>query len=122
MQGELALLSTMQGPAKPPRPKVLRQVKTVAQAIDVSIRDCGFKAGYIAASLGISDAYVSRLRRGKRKIPSGLQGRVFVDDFCRVTGSLLLVEVLKKLQDENEAMEPWQENARLANELRQVAA
>lgn len=107
----------MQGPAKPPRPRVLRQVKTVAQAIDVSIRECGFKAGYIAASLGISDAYVSRLRKGQRKLPDGLKGRAFVDDFCRITGSLLLVEVLKRIQEEAEdsgAMQPWQENARIA--------
>lgn len=117
MQGNLPLLSTMQGPAKPAGNVVLRQVETVAQAIDVSIRLCGFKAAFVAASLGVSEAYVSMLRKGRRKLPEGLRGRNFVTDFCRITQTSLLEQVLRRAQIEAEtggALEPWQDNARIA--------
>lgn len=117
MQGNLPLLSSMQGPPKAAPPKVLRQVETVAQAIDVSIRMCGFKAAYVAGSLGVSEAYVSMLRKGLRPLPAGLRGRNFVTEFCRITQSSLLEQVLRRDQIDAEdegAMLPWQVNARIA--------
>jgi hypothetical protein len=47
-----------------------------------------------------------------------------VDEFCRITQSTLLVEFLRKRQDEAEDeghMEPWQDNARLAAIARAAA-
>lgn len=64
---------------------VLRLIQSEAQALDVSIRAGGHKAAYIAACIGKSESYVSRLRNGERPIPEKL-----VDALCAATGSNLL--------------------------------
>jgi hypothetical protein len=49
----------------------------------------GSKGAYIAACIGKSEAYVSRLRSGKRPIPDKL-----VKPLCLATGSNLLRQYL----------------------------
>lgn len=65
--------------------KVLRLVETEAQALAVSIAAGHFKLDYIAARIGKSRAYVSRLQTGARPIPDRL-----VPLLCAATGSNLL--------------------------------
>lgn len=64
---------------------VLRLIESKAQALDVSIRAGGHKGAYIAACIGKSEGYVSRLRNGERPIPDKL-----VAPLCAATGSNLL--------------------------------
>jgi hypothetical protein len=70
--------------------KVLRQIESAAQALAVSIAAGNFKLDYIAACIGKSRAYVSRLQTGKRAIPSRL-----VMPLCAATGSLLLRQFME---------------------------
>ena len=72
------------GPSNAPA-KVLRQVDSEAQALAVAIRAGGHKLDYVAACIGKSRAYVSRLQSGKRSIPDKL-----IAPLCAATGSNLL--------------------------------
>lgn len=99
------------GPTAAPA-KVLRQIETEAQALAVSIAAGSFKLDYIAARIGKSRGYVSRMQSGKRPIPGRL-----VDPLCAATGSLLLRQFLD-LQD---ALDGVCEVTRLAQMLREAA-
>jgi hypothetical protein len=94
--------------------KLLRQIESEAQAIAVSIKASGFKLAVIAASIGKSEGYVSRLRSGQRPMPERLVG-----PFCAATGTNLLRQYIA-LRDALEQDEKRQV-ARLASMLRNVA-
>lgn len=72
------------GPKDAPA-KLLRQIESEAQALAVSIRAGGHKLDYIAACIGKSRGYVSRMTNSKRPIPDRL-----VAPLCAATGSNLL--------------------------------
>lgn len=95
-------------------PKVLRQVETADQALRVSIKAGHHKQAYIAAVIGKSTGYVSKLARGRMPIPERL-----VRPLCAATGSNLLSQFLA-LQAALVADEQTIE-ARLADELRSAA-
>ena len=119
MQQKMGLMSSMQGQPKPAPRVILRQMDTEAQAIDVSIRMAGFKAGFIAASMGLSDAYVSMLRNGKRRIPKeGPKREAFIAEFCRITGTCLLAQAIRQAEQEADELSQAQINERLAAQLR----
>ena len=99
------------GPQDAPA-KVLRQVDSEAMALAVSIRAGGHKLDYVAACIGKSRAYVSRLQKGKRPIPPKL-----VMPLCAATGSNLLRQFLA-LQN---ALGQVSEVSRLADLLREAA-
>lgn len=65
--------------------KVLRQIESEAQALAVSIRAGGHKLEYVAACIGKSKSYVSRMQTGSAPIPDRLVGPL-----CAATGSNLL--------------------------------
>src|SRR5690349_7225670 len=65
--------------------KVLRQIETEAQALAVSIAAANLKLEYVAACIGKSRGYVSRMQNGKRAIPHRLIGPL-----CAATRSNLL--------------------------------
>lgn len=69
--------------------KLVRQIDTPAQALAVAIAAGNHKLDYIAACIGKSRAYVSRLQRGERPIPDKL-----VKPLCAATGSNLLAQVI----------------------------
>lgn len=92
--------------------KVLRQIESEAQALAVSIAAGHHKLDYIAACIGKSRAYVSRLQRGERPIPHKLVGPL-----CAATGSNLLRQYL----DLQRALDGQCEVARLAELLRAAA-
>lgn len=92
--------------------KLVRQIDTPAQALAVAIAAGHFKLDYIAACIGKSRAYVSRLQRGERPIPHKL-----VRPLCAATGSNLLAQVIA-LQDALEDVCPVK---RFAEMLREVA-
>lgn len=92
--------------------KLLRQVGSEAQALAVAIRAGGHKLDYIAACIGKSRAYVSRLQSGKRPIPHKLIGPL-----CAATGSNLLRQFI----DLQRALDGVCEVERLASLLREVA-
>lgn len=77
------------GPADAPA-RVLRLIESEAQALAVSIRAGGHKLAYIAACVGKSEGYVSRMARGARPIPHKL-----VAPLCAATGSNLLAQYLQ---------------------------
>jgi hypothetical protein len=116
MQAKMPLLSTMQRPAKSAPERVLRQITCAGQAVAVSIKAGNFKLAYIAASLGKSEAYISRIRSGKRPVPEW-----FVEPFCRVTGSLLLREYIALQEAIRAAREPTERDT-IALLARQMAA
>ena len=74
-QKDLRLAFGVQHNRPAPAPaKVLRQVESEAQALAISIAAGNHKLAYVAASVGKSIAYVSRLKSGKRPIPRKLVG------------------------------------------------
>lgn len=92
--------------------KVLRQIESEAQALAVSIAAGNHKLAYIAACVGRSIAYVSRMKDGKRPIPDRL-----VMPLCAATGSLLLAQFI----DLQRALHETSDVERLAAMLREVA-
>lgn len=90
-------------------PKVVRQVESEAQALAVSIAAGHHKLDYIAACVGKSRSYISRLQRGERPIP-----RKLVGPLCAATGSNLLRQYLELQR----ALEGQGEVERLAELLR----
>ena len=99
------------GPSNAPA-KVLRQVDSEAQALAVAIRAGGHKLDYVAACIGKSRAYVSRLQSGKRSIPDKL-----IAPLCAATGSNLLRQYI----DLQRAIEGVSEVERLAAMLSEAA-
>lgn len=92
--------------------KVLRQVESEAQALAVSIASGNFKLAYIAACIGKSVAYVSRMQQGRRTIPHKLIGPL-----CAATGSNLLAQYIQLQR----ALDGVCEVERLAAMLREAA-
>lgn len=93
---------------------LVRRVVDEAQAVAVSMH--GMKLAYVAAALEKSESYISRIRSGQRPMPDAL-----VDKFCRVTGTLLLKQVRRRIELERQADEEFSTAhviARLAYELR----
>lgn len=88
---------------------IVRQIESEAQALAVSIIAGGHKLAYVAACVGKSVAYVSRLQNGKRPIPERLVGPL-----CAATGSNLL----RQHQALERALEGQCEASRLACLLR----
>lgn len=72
-------------PPKDASAKVLRQIESDAQALSVSITAGGHKLASVAAAIGKSEGYLSRMASGKRAIPDKL-----VDALCRATDCNLL--------------------------------
>lgn len=99
------------GPQDAPA-KVLRQLDSEAQALAVSMQAGGHKCASVGAAIGKSEGYVSRLRAGKRPIPSRLIGPL-----CAATGSNLLRQYI----DLQRALEGQGQVERLAAMLREVA-
>lgn len=100
------------GPADAPM-KVLRQVESEAQALAVSIAAGGHKLASVAAIIGKSESYVSRMATGKRPIPHKPVGPL-----CAATGSNLLRQFIQLQR----ALEQPDEVQRLAAMLREHAA
>lgn len=98
-----------------PRPApahILRQVESEAQALAVSILAGGHKLDYVAACIGKSRSYVSRMQTGSAPIPSRL-----VAPLCAATGSNLLQQFI----DLQRALEGHCDVQRLAGLLRVAA-
>lgn len=70
--------------------KVLRLIDSEAHALRVSIAAGHFKLDYIAACIGKSRAYVSRMQTGERPIP-----RKLVAPLCAATGTYLLRQFIE---------------------------
>lgn len=70
-------------------PRVVRQVETEAQALAISIAAGHHKLEYVAACVGKSVSYVSRMKDGHRPIPARLVGPL-----CAATGTNLLRQFL----------------------------
>jgi hypothetical protein len=88
-QLKLKLIASMHPAPKDAPSHLIRQIETEAQAIAVSMRACGAKLAYIAASLGKSESYISRIRSGERPVPHW-----FVEPFCYITGTNLLKQFI----------------------------
>lgn len=111
-QKDLALRFGMQS-APPNAPAaVLRQLDSESQALRVSMVASGHKAASVAAAIGKSPSYVSRLQTGKRPIPHKLVGPL-----CAVTGTNLL----RQFHDLQRAIHGTCEVTRLAELMRQAA-
>lgn len=111
-QGHLRLAFGAHHAAKDAPAKVLRQVENEAQALAVSIRAGGHKLEYVAACIGKSRSYVSRMQTGSAPIPGRLVGPL-----CAATGSNLL----RQYMDLQRAIEGQCEVSRLAELLRAAA-
>ncbi|WP_202844751.1 hypothetical protein [Luteimonas saliphila] len=92
--------------------KVLRQIESEAMALAVSMKAGGHKLASVAAAIGKSEGYVSRMRKGLRPIPHRLVGPL-----CGATGSNLLRQYI----DLQRALEGACEVTRLAEQLRAAA-
>lgn len=101
-------------PKAAPR-QLLMACKDDAHALRIAIRAKHHKLDYVAACIGKSRAYVSRMQSGLRPIPDRL-----VMPLCAATGSLLL----QQFRDMQEAIEGATEARaveRLAAMLREAA-
>lgn len=108
--GTLNLAFGVHHAAKDAPRKLLMLVESPAQALRVSIAARNHKLAYVAAVIGKSEGYVSRLVNGKRAIPAAL-----VRPLCAATGSNLLAQWLD-MQDDARA-----DDMRLAELLRAAA-
>lgn len=95
--------------------RILRQIESEAQALAVAMRAGGHKLASVAKSIGKSEGYVSRLRSGRRPIPSRLVGPL-----CAATGSNLLRQYLELQAALNDSCTRRQVE-RLAGMLRSAA-
>lgn len=111
-QKELRLAWGVHNAPKDAPAKVVRQCESEAQALAVSIAGGHHKLAYVAACIGKSEGYVSRMRSGERPIPEAL-----VDPLCAATGTRLLRQYIE-LQD---AIEGRCEVERLAQLMRTAA-
>lgn len=84
-QSELPLAFGVHRCARDAPPRLVRLIESDAQALAVSIRAGHHKLDYIAACIGKSRSYVSRMQRGSAPIPDRL-----VRPLCAATGSNLL--------------------------------
>lgn len=92
--------------------QVVRQIESPDQALAIAMKAGDHKLANVAAAIGKSESYVSRMRRGVRPIPRRLVGPL-----CAATESNLL----RQFFDLQAAMEPpcWRsEVTRLAGMLR----
>lgn len=110
-QGNLRLAFGVHKAPKDAPAKLVRAIESDALALAVCMKASGSKLAYMAAALGVSVAYVSRMRAGKRPIPEKL-----VQAICNATGSNLLQQV----RDLNAVIER-DEVAELAEMLRSAA-
>lgn len=92
--------------------KVLRQIESESQALAVSILAGGHKLDTIAAQIGKSRSYISRMQTGSAPIPEKLIGPL-----CAATGSNLL----RQYVDLQRAIEGQCEVQRLAQLMREAA-
>jgi hypothetical protein len=92
--------------------QVVRQVESSAQALSVSILAGGHKLDYVAACIGKSRSYVSRMQTGSAPIPDRLIGPL-----CAATGSNLL----RQFQVLQRALEGQSVAERLADLMRAAA-
>lgn len=113
-QSELRLAWGMQHAPSDAPAKVVGQVEDDAQALRIMIRAGGHKLENIAAAIGKSRSYVSRLQNDKRPIPDRLVGPL-----CAATGSNLL----RQYRDLQRALHIAMGDhvLRLADELRRAA-
>lgn len=65
--------------------RLVALVESDAHAIDICMHAAKLKGAYVAALIGKTESYVSRMRRGKSKVPESL-----VDALCAALGSNLL--------------------------------
>ncbi|OOG61426.1 hypothetical protein B0E46_15720 [Rhodanobacter sp. B04] len=104
-QSSLALAFGVHHAPKDAPAKLLRQIESEAQALAVSIAASHSKLDYVAACIGKSRGYVSRLQSGKRSIPLKLVGPL-----CAATGSNLLrqyvelQEALNRFEDDKDSV------------------
>lgn len=113
--GNLRLVWGVHNAPKDAPSKVLRQIESEAQALAVSIASGNHKLAYIAACIGKSVAYVSRMKDGKRPIPDRLVGPL-----CGATGSNLLRQY-RDLREALEGVTEAREVERLAALVREAA-
>lgn len=102
------------GPTDAPA-KIVRQIESEAQALAVSIAAGGHKLDYVAACIGKSRGYVSRMQTGERPIPERL-----IAPLCAATGSNLLRQY-RDLCDALAETTVKRELDRLATMLREAA-
>lgn len=117
-QREMPFLAPVKAPANAPD-ALVRRIETDEQAIAVSITASGLKQAYIAAAMGRSAPWLSRIRHGSLQLTDAQAVR-----FCAVTGSNLLLQVralreaLAEIRGELDAAETIR---RYAAELRRAA-
>ena len=117
-QREMPFLAIAKAPANAPD-ALVRRVETDLQAIAVSLAACGLKQAYVAAQMGRSAAWLSRVKTGSLVMTEAQMRR-----FCDVTGSNLLLQVralrdaLAEIRGELDAAETIR---RYAAELRAAA-
>jgi hypothetical protein len=99
------------GPTDAPA-KIVRQLESQAQALEVAIAASGYKLDYIAMRIGKTKSYLSRLQNGRRPIP-----RKLVSPLCAATGSNLLRQYI----DFQAALEGSCAVMRLAEQMRLAA-
>lgn len=96
-QNSLKLAFGVHRSPQPAPAKLVRLTDDEATAIDVCMKAAKLKGAYVAARIGKSEGYVSRLRKGGRAVPDHLIGPL-----CHALGSLLLAQVRERIERERE--------------------
>lgn len=118
MQREMPFLAPCKPPSNAPD-GLVRRVSTDADAIAVSLAACGLKASYVAAQMGRSAPWLSRVKAGDLSMSDAQAER-----FCLLTGSNLLRQVRalrEALAEINGQLDAAETIRRLAAELRRAA-
>lgn len=100
---------------KPATRQVLAAVDDEAHALRISIQSRHHKLDYVAACIGKSRSYISRLQTGSAPIPDRL-----VMPLCAATGSLLLQQ-FRDMREAIDGVSEKREVERLAAMLREAA-
>lgn len=96
-QNTLALAFGVHRSPQPAPAKLVRLTDDEAKAIDLCMKAAKLKGAYVAARIGKSEGYVSRLRKGERPVPDHL-----IPALCHALGSLLLAQVRERIEREQD--------------------
>ncbi|TWI04839.1 hypothetical protein IP90_00977 [Luteimonas cucumeris] len=111
MQTSFPFIAMMPPPKDAPDALISR-VSSESEAVAVAMQARGFKQSWYAAHLGKSEAYISQIVNGHRRVPDW-----FVEPFCVLSGSNLL----RQYRDWQEALAMVREQSCARRAIRQMA-
>jgi hypothetical protein len=96
---QFPLLGNTTRPVADAPTRALLTAKTPAECLDWMMRANGLKGAYVAACTGLSEGYISRLRKGVK--PIDRENSLLIRKLCVATGSNLLEKFFAATADDD---------------------